>query len=202
MLQSLVHKQKQSFLCLNTHLYVLLRVSPFCSVEGKIVAAVVWTTGQCSLPTCTSEKCVPQHDGMAKKTNISEEAFVTQSWMEMAWSHNTALNCDRTGKLCDSKWTYIHEEVDKLTDKSLLRIYSMFFVVHQYQYDTILIVHKKTQYNTITKRNFSLLLSCYMSWHDWDIIRLVRSTKGAQLYNYIYHSMDRDIYHTILLQCQ
>lgn len=70
-----------------------------------------------------------------KKTNISEEAFVTQSWMEMAWSHNAALNSDRTGRLCDPKWTHIHEEVDKLMDKSLLCIFSMFLVVHQYQYD-------------------------------------------------------------------
>ena len=109
-------------------LYVMLRVSPLCIVEGNDVVAVVWTTGQCSLPTCTSEKCMPQH--------ISEEAFVTHSWMEMAWNHNTALNSDWTGRLCDPKWTHIQEEVDKLMDKYLLRIFSIFLVVHQYQYDT------------------------------------------------------------------
>lgn len=81
------------------------------------------------------EVCAPaQWD--AKKTNISEEAVVTQRWMEMARGHNAALNSnDRTVRLCDPKWTHTHEEVDKLMDKSLLRIFSTFLVVHQYQYD-------------------------------------------------------------------
>lgn len=89
-----------------------------------------------------------------KKTNISEEAFVTQSWMEMAWSHSTTLNSDRTGRLCDPKWTHIYEEVDKSMDKCLLHIFGMFLVVHQYQYDTILIAHKKCSTTQLQKETF------------------------------------------------
>jgi hypothetical protein len=73
----------------------------------------------------------------ANWTNISEEAFVMQSWMERAWNHNKALNShDKTGKVCDPKATNIREELNKLMDKSLLHIFNMFSIAHQYQYNT------------------------------------------------------------------
>jgi hypothetical protein len=74
--------------------------------------------------------------------------------MEMAWSHSITLNSDRTGRLCDPKWTCNREEADKLMDKSLLRIFGMFLVVHQYQYDTILITHKKCSTTQLQKETF------------------------------------------------